>query len=423
MITKIEAKNFRCLKFVEQPLSPFHVLIGANASGKTTFLDVVSFLSDIVKHGIDKAIYDRAVNFNDLTFSSQGGDIQLAIEARLPENIVDIFKESNWDRIRYEIGFGLTEDTQEHAIKEERVVLLNSTTRNFFNLEINPAIFPRSIFPPDSILNKKYKTGTYRSAIKKNPGGNDNFYTETYKEAGKGYMPSFKLGIKRSALGNLPADETKFPASTWLKQYLQEGIQSFVLDSLHMRNPSPPGQGAQFKSDGSNLPWVIENLKKYPKKYNQWIEHVRTALPDIADIYTIEREEDKKRYIKIKYQSGVEVPSWLVSDGTLRLLALTIPAYLQDLRGVFLIEEPENGIHPKAIETVFLSLSSVYQAQILIASHSPVVLGMVEPKQLLCFAKTKEGATDIILGTEHPKLRDWKGNPNLNILFASGILS
>ena len=104
-------------------------------------------------------------------------------------------------------------------------------------------------------------------------------------------------------------------------------------------------------------------------------------------------------------------------------MALTIPAYLQDLNGVFLIEEPENGIHPKAIETVFLSLSSVYKAQILIASHSPVVLGMVEPKQLMCFAKTQEGITDIVLGKDHPKLKDWKGNPNLNILFASGILS
>jgi len=40
MITKIEAKNFRSLKYIEQPLDNFHVLIGANASGKTTFLDI-----------------------------------------------------------------------------------------------------------------------------------------------------------------------------------------------------------------------------------------------------------------------------------------------------------------------------------------------------------------------------------------------
>jgi predicted ATPase len=422
MIIKIEARNFRSLKYIEQTLGNFHVLIGANATGKTTFLSVVSFLADIVKFGIDEAVYSRSSNFTDLTFSSQGGDIELAIEVKLPDSVSEKLPRPKFDIIRYEIAFGLTADTKEHAIKEERVVLLNSIYLNN-NHTVERTLFPENKQEPVSILNKKYKPTTFKSVIKKNPGGNDNFYVETYKESGKGYMPSFKLGIKRSALGNLPADETKFPASTWLKTFLQTGVQLFVLDSLEMRNPSLPGQSAHFKSDGSNLPWVIENLSKNKKKFTQWIEHIQTALPDIENIYTIEREEDRKRYIKVRYKNGIEVPSWLISDGTLRLLALTIPAYLQELNGVFLIEEPENGIHPKAIETVFLSLSSVYKAQILIASHSPVVLGMVSPEHLMCFAKTKEGITDIVAGNDHPKLTDWKGNPNLNVLFASGILS
>jgi len=195
------------------------------------------------------------------------------------------------------------------------------------------------------------------------------------------------------------------------------------LNSLLIRKPSPPGQSLHFKTDGSNLPWVIENLKKDKKKFNQWIEHIQTALPDIESISTIEREEDRHRYIKIKYTNGIDVPSWLVSDGTLRLLALTIPAYIKTINGVFLIEEPENGIHPKAIETVYQSLSSVYTAQILLASHSPIILSLMDTEHLLCFAKTGEGVTDIVNGTEHPKLREWSGNPNLSSLFASGILS
>ncbi len=83
----------------------------------------------------------------------------------------------------------------------------------------------------------------------------------------------------------------------------------------------------------------------------------------------------------------------MASDGTLRLLALTLPAYLPDFSGVYLIEEPENGIHPRAVETVYQSLSSVYGAQILVATHSPVLLSMVDAKNVLCFAKTPEGAT------------------------------
>jgi predicted ATPase len=105
-------------------------------------------------------------------------------------------------------------------------------------------------------------------------------------------------------------------------------------------------------------------------------------------------------------------------------LALTIPAYLKQFSGVLLIEEPENGIHPKAIETVIQSLSSIYEAQVLIATHSPIALGMLSPAQVLCFAKDDEGATDIVNGSLHPALRDWKsGEPDFGILFASGILS
>ena len=109
---------------------------------------------------------------------------------------------------------------------------------------------------------------------------------------------------------------------------------------------------------------------------------------------------------------------------TLRLLALTIPAYLNDLDDVFLIEEPENGIHPRAIETVIQSLSSIYSGQVLIATHSPVALNLLDAAQILCFAKDETGATDIVAGDRHPALREWRrGHPDLGVLFASGILS
>ena len=85
-------------------------------------------------------------------------------------------------------------------------------------------------------------------------------------------------------------------------------------------------------------------------------------------------------------------------------------------------EEPENGIHPRAVETVFQSLSSVYDAQILMATHSPVILSVSAPEQILCFSKTTGGATDLVRGNEHPALRDWRRDSNLSVLFAGGVL-
>jgi predicted ATPase len=124
----------------------------------------------------------------------------------------------------------------------------------------------------------------------------------------------------------------------------------------------------------------------------------------------------------LRYREGLDIPSWVASDGTLRLLALTLPAYLPEFKGIYLIEEPENGIHPRAVETVFHSLSSVYDAQMLLATHSPVILSIAEADQVLCFAKTPRGATDIVLGSEHPALKEWRGETNLGVLFAAGVL-
>lgn len=429
MLTLIETRNFRSLNAIHQPLGNFHVLVGPNASGKTTFLDVISFLGDIIKKGVDEAIDSRGQNFQALTFAGKGGEIELAIEASIPDDIRAKLWNSDCDTIRYEIRIGLMPDTNEHAIFEERVVIFDSIRNKGKEDSQLRLEFPSASHDMKaSIIGLKYKLTTYRQIAKKNPGGNDLYADETYKPKGqstggsKGWIPSFKLGIKRSALGNMPADEDKFPATDWLRNLLTEGVQLFILDSQNIRKSSPPGRASRFKTDGSNLPWVINNLQHDAKRFRRWIEHLQTALPDIKNIDTVERPEDRHRYLRIHYNSGIVVPSWLVSDGTLRLLALTLPAYLKDFSGIYLIEEPENGVHPVAIETVYQSLSSVYSAQMLLATHSPIILGMVEPSQVLCFAKTADGATDIVRGDEHPALQSWQNNISLSVLYASGVL-
>lgn len=419
MITLIEALNFRCLRYIRQPLSPFHVLVGPNASGKTTFLDVIAFLGRLVSDGLDEAIYERTSNFKDLIWNREGEGFELAIEAAIPEEYIDKLGDKDFNTIRYEISFGIDTESKEFIIKTEKVILKKSGGRSKTRAKPDSNLFPNQLSnPPQTIITSKGRRMT-RTIVNKMPEGNDKFYSELRHE----WALSFKLGPRKSALGNLPEDESKFPVSTWLKRFLNEGVQQFILNSLLIRKASPPGQLRGFKTDASNLPWVVHNLReKHKENFQNWIDHLQTALPDIETIKTIERPEDKHRYLVICYQGGLQVPSWMASDGTLRLLALTLPAYLPELAGVYLIEEPENGIHPRAVEAVYQSLSSVYDAQILLATHSPVILSMVEPDRVLCFAKTPDGETDIVLGSDHPNLKEWKGETNLGTLFAGGIL-
>jgi predicted ATPase len=419
MFTRIECLNFRCLRFISQPVSAFHVLVGPNASGKTTFLDVIAFLGQLVGDGLDAAINERTKNFRDLVWQRKDSRLELAVEAAIRKETRQQLSESKYDTLRYEVTVG-SDSHGETAILWEKV-LLKEAKESGGSLP-QAELFPSPPPPPRTIQTSKNSRNS-RTVINKVQGGNDNFYSEVYGESGKGWAPAFKLGPRKSALGNLPEDESKFPVSTWFKQLLTNGVQQFVLNSSVIRKASPPGQIRGFKPDGSNLPWIIESLRNNQRtQFDEWIRHVQTALPDIEDIRTVERDDDRHRYLIICYKGGLEVPSWMASDGTLRLLALTVTAYLPDFSGVYLIEEPENGIHPRAVETMFQALSSVYGAQILMATHSPVVLSIVNPMDVLCFAKDKDGATDIVSGKNHPALRDWRGESNLSTLFAAGVL-
>ncbi len=416
MIGRVEAHNFRCLRYVKQDLDPFQVLVGPNASGKTTFFDAVRFLGQLVAEGLDAAVRERSEDIRDLFWRREGERFELAVELVIPPRQRSLLKDA-YARCRYEVAVGIDATTQENSILAEQVLLMPPEQRRPVQERLR---FPEEPVGVDTILTqRRSKTARWKVVIKKVPGGNDCFYDER----GRGWTPTFKLGSRKSALGNLPEDESKFPVVMWLKGMLQEGMQNLVLNSAMMRRPSPPGRPRVFRTDGSNLPWVVEDLRrKAPERLAEWVAHLRTALPDLEDVETRLRDEDRHRYLVVRYKDGLTVPSWMISDGTLRLLALTLLAYLPDLEGSYLIEEPENGIHPRAVETVFQSLSSVYDAQVLLATHSPVILGLARPEQVLCCARTPQGATDIVDGSRHPALKEWRGETNLGTLYAAGVL-
>ena len=418
MITLIEALNYRCLRYVQRPLKPFHVLVGPNASGKTTFLDVLGFLSDLVSGGLEVALSERTSNPEELLFRREGDRLELAIEARIPDMLRELTAKPDLDTVRYEVAIGFDETQYQFELKSETLLLKNAEV-------LKPA--KRSLFPispeiPDSLLSKTRQRDN-KIVINKVRGGNDNFYSETYNRSGKGWAPSIKLGPQKSALGHLLIDENSFPVAIWFQKYLTSGVQKFILNSLAIKRPSPPNRAAGFLPDGSNLPWVVARLRQEnQERHRAWIAHLRTALPDLVDIAISIREDDRHCYMIYEYEDGLKLPSWLVSDGTLRLTALTLPAYLPDLQGIYLIEEPENGIHPRAVATAYDSLSSMYEAQVLLATHSPVVLSTARMDDVLCFAKNDNGSTDIVLGTEHPLLQQWQGEVDLGTLLASGVL-
>jgi len=417
MIRQVEALRYRSLHDVRQEIDGFQVLVGPNASGKSTFLDAVRLVGDLLRDGLTAAIRRRSPNPEDLFWMGQGRSFELAVELDIPAERRRRLNGNSYERTRYEVAVGL-DDKSELSVLGENLWLKPTDSQPLAPRQRE--LFPQSPEPRSAILLPDYRRAPsgWRKVVTKK-SGNDYFRTDETSD----WSLQFRLGPQKLALANLPEDEQKFPVSIWAKRVLMEGIHLLALNSEAMRRPSPPGSPLEFQPDGSNLPWALDGLRSSsPERFERWVAHVRTALKDVKTVETVVREEDKHRYLCVVYETGLRAPSWTVSDGTLRLLALTLLAYLEGSNRTFLIEEPENGIHPQAVETVFQSLSSAYGNQLLCASHSPVVLSLAEPRQILCFARTPQGATDIVRGSEHPNLRDWKRGADLGTLFATGVL-
>ncbi len=425
MIQRIEALGYRALRYVSKSVGNFQVLVGPNASGKSTFLDVVAFLGDLVRGGLDRAVEGdpglgipmRAPDLRHLVWLRRAHRFELAVELAIPPRLQERMEHRRWRFCRYEV-----------AVEGDKGLVL--ATENFWlkpedgaegKKPVQKKLFPDPDPPPETIVQRsgaKSPNGWRRVVSRGKDPESVYFHSETTK-----WNNPFKLGPEKSALANLPEDPEKFPVAVWARNLLTEGIQRISLSSRAMRNPSPPARARGFLPDGSNLPWVIYELEeKHPDRLELWVSHLREALPNLDAVTTLEREEDRHRYLVLRFKNGFRAPSWLVSDGSLRLMALTLLAYAPMVSGVYLIEEPENGIHPRAVENAFQSLSSVYEAQVLCATHSPVLLGLAKPEQILCFARNEEGATDVVRGDEHPALRAWKGAVELSTLFSGGVL-
>jgi predicted ATPase len=364
VFTRIEAKNYRCLKDVSQSLNPFEILVGPNGSGKSTFLDVIDFLGDFVSEGLSVAVERRTDNLIDLFFGREGRAFSLSIDSKPPSQYP-----SPVDHVlRYEVEF-----------------------------RWNPQL-------DEFVANYQYLRYASMAASSER-------------------MPPV-LGSNEPRRNSVLADGSpNEPGAFWLKGLLREGLRKVQLEAEALRRPSLPGSGEGRLINGSALARMVLLLRTgYPERFQDWLAHVRTALPEIRDIDSKPREWERSRQVMVEYQDGVQLPSWVVSEGTLRLLQLTILAYLPaDFHGVYLVEEPENGVHPSALETIYQSLSSINGAQVLVSSHSPILLNMAKPKQLLCFSKAPDGVK-IVRGDKHPALLDWQNEVSLGTLAASGIL-
>lgn len=444
MITRLEATRYRCFERLGVDVGDFRVLVGANGSGKTTLLDLPVLLGDLLRANNVSAPFmerrpelpPRAGSLNELVFAGRGSDFSLAVEARLPDAVQSKVLEGMFARKRTERSRqALQEDRRQWPTHIRYEIGLRIGADQTLQVAYEYLfMFPESDGPDRrqagfhgvAADNKKH----WHLTLKREIGYESEFSPETPQaNVAKVGLPETLLAMPRV----LFESEAGYPAARWLHGLLTTDAVFLEPNWSAMRQASPPGQPKVITANGRNIPWLALELKREgapegagtdyrSERYADWIAHVQTALPQVVDVEVREREDDHHAYFVVSYKGDFKVPSSGLSDGTLRILTLTMLPYLSKQPAILVTEEPENGIHPRAIEAVLQSLSSMYDSQVWVSSHSPVVLARAKLDQLLCARLANEGGVEMVAGTDHPRLQEWRGGIDLGSLFAAGVL-
>ena len=200
-------------------------------------------------------------------------------------------------------------------------------------------------------------------------------------------------------------------------------------DTAHIRNAANIDDNRSLKSDGGNIAAYLYMLKnKYRQYYDLIIDKVRFVVPQFDD-FILEPLMLNENYIKLNWKEKGESeylfgPEQL-SDGSIRFIALAA-LFLQPpelLPNVLVIDEPELGLHPQAIDALAAMMKSAsLHSQIIAATQSDRLLDSFVPEQILVAEHDPHNHCSILKHLNTKDLRDWLEDYSLAQLWEKNVL-
>ena len=176
-----------------------------------------------------------------------------------------------------------------------------------------------------------------------------------------------------------------------------------------------------LREDASNLAAFLYMLsKQHPTAYDQIRKTVRLAAPYFDDFALRPRElnEDQIRLEWCHNGSDAYFNASSLSDGTLRFISLTtLLLQPESLRPtVILLDEPEIGLHPCAIELLasLLRRASI-KSQVIVATQSPILVDHFEPDDVLVAGRV--GGATKLRRLDSEQLKAWLDDFSLGELW------
>lgn len=361
MIKRLRVKNFKALRDIEMELTPIHVLIGPNDSGKTSILEVLAALCRSADHKLTEAFLGSWKNA-ELVWTGDS-NLPITLEADFNDSIIKTYGVS--------ISFGL----------------LNSVTKQA------------------NVLNEFLDDGTSKKEIR---GQQNRDITAI------GYSPfiSGDIGSK----------------CEHVKELLRRA-HYYRFEPSFLALPVAPDSKRSFRMEynGFGLALLLDEILSYDRKrFDQLEKRLTEIFPNIQTIKLKQEEafrapvdnseqvpmlnkaDGKGIYFQLK-DSGQLIPASQASDGTLLVLAYLSILYLPEPPRLLLIEEPENGIHPKRLRDILEILRKLVMeqshTQVILTTHSPYALDLFKPEEVTLCTKQENGEIKTTRLSESPAVK------------------
>ena len=192
-----------------------------------------------------------------------------------------------------------------------------------------------------------------------------------------------------------------------------ESWQFLSMNNFLMGNPYPQkktGGKIILNKDGSNLAeYVLSVRDASPEIFKGIIETIQYILPYASDIQpAITQELENRVYMQLSEQD-FKLPGWLLSTGTLKVLALLAVFRNPNPAPLIAIEEIENGLDPRTINLIVSEIREFVKAkksQVIITTHSPYLLDLLHLSQVV-FVERKKGIVVFNRPYDFQQLRAW----------------
>jgi len=370
--------------------TPFTVIAGANASGKSNLFDALTLLSRLAEtDNLKRAFSEQRGEFIEL-FTQYGDDnyaseMEFVVEMLVNKNIKDAWGNDSklkYTRLRYELS--IKRITNSSGIQD-----LVVSKENLLKLNHQEDIWVTSIIPKKSLEFWRPKVGTGKRGIPYIETVNENNLDiiQVPQDGTTGNKRRFPLSnATRTVLSSF--DTIDFPHVLAAKEEMKSW-KFLQLNPEDLRQATSKNNGEDTISvSGKNLAAALFRIKQNDKYSLKEISRkLNSFLPNFIEVDVVDDNENKQYLIKLKDVDKKEFSSRVLSEGTLRILALCILEFDEKHTGLLCFEEPENGIHPfriKAMTELLKDLSVDFNEveiplrQVIVNTHSPVLVGNMD---------------------------------------------